>query len=297
MEIISIKDIKSRMYMADYVDDDIIAGNSLDDVMSGNENVRINFCLIIFCIEGYLQVTVNNLTYKLMKNDMLTCVPSSIIEDVLLGNTHKVKVFGFSSRFLELITVGEPNVVNILQYIKTTPKRHLPSTQLDPSILSMYGNLIMKTSAKRTKIFREKIMKSILTAFFCELMAENTNYIGMSDMSDDNDTKRANVVYKSFMTTLANDDGTHRSVCYYADKLCYSTKYLSYVVKSISGRTATAWINEHVIEIIKSYLKYSDKSVKEIAQILDFPNLSFFGKYVKRHTGLSPVAYQNSPKE
>ncbi len=294
MEIISIKDIKNRFHAADYVDDDIMAGSSLEEVMADNENVRINFCLIIFCIEGYLQVTVNNVTFKLMKNDMLTCVPSSIIEGVMLGNTHKVKVFGFSTRFLELITAGEPNAVNILQYVKTAPMRYVPSTQLDPSILSLYGEIIMKTCAGQTKCFRETIVKSILTAFFCELMAENMNYI---NSSDDSDTKRADVICKQFMTMLANDDGTHRSVSYFADKLCYSAKYLSYVVKSISGRTATAWINEHVIEIIKSYLRYSDKSIKEIAQILDFPNLSFFGKYVKRHTGLSPVAYRNMPKE
>lgn len=61
--------------------------------------------------------------------------------------------------------------------------------------------------------------------------------------------------------------------------------------------TATSWINDHTIEIVKHHLRHSDKSVKEIADAMGFPNLSFFGKYVKRHTGLSPVAYRNHKPE
>ena len=44
-------------------------------------------------------------------------------------------------------------------------------------------------------------------------------------------------------------------------------------------------------------LKKSDKSIKEIVNELDFPNLSFFGKYVKRHTGLSPKQYREQLSE
>lgn len=283
--------------MADYVDDDIMAGSSLSDVMDGHKSVRVNFCLIVFCMEGCLQITVNNETYTLRKEDMLTCLPSSIIGEVLLSNTHQVKVFGFSVRFLEMVAVGEPDIDNIFQFIKKTPVRHLISTKLDPSILLMYGTIITKKATDRTISFKVKTMKSLFTAFFCEIISETTNYIQQSGSEEEPEAKRAFVVYKSFMKTLAGDDGTHRSLNYYADKLCYSTKYLSYVVKSISGRTATTWINEHVIEIIKYNLRYSEKSIKEIADMLGFPNISFFGKYVKRHTGLSPVAYRNSPKE
>ena len=51
-------------------------------------------------------------------------------------------------------------------------------------------------------------------------------------------------------------------------------------------------VNEFIIEDITELLKYSEKSIKEIANYLEFPNLSYFGKYVKAHTGMSPTQYR-----
>ena len=197
--------------MADYVDNEVMAGNSLSDIMAGHEGVRVNFCLVVFCFEGQLQVNVNNKTVTLRKDDMLTCVPSTIIGEALLGNTHKVKVFGFSTKFLEVLTAGEQNIDNIIQFMKSNPVRHLSSTQLDPSVLSMYGEIIMRKATERTKRFKEKIMKEIFAAFFCELMAETTEHIDETEV-EDNEATRAHFVYKNFMKALAGDDGTHRSV-------------------------------------------------------------------------------------
>lgn len=78
----------------------------------------------------------------------------------------------------------------------------------------------------------------------------------------------------------------HRSVSYYADALCYTPKHFSKVIKQACGRTPLDLINETTIEHIKYRLKRSDKSVKEIAEEFNFPNQSFFGKYVKMHLGL-----------
>ena len=82
---------------------------------------------------------------------------------------------------------------------------------------------------------------------------------------------------------LSKDNGIHRSVGYYADALCYSPKHFSKVIKQACGRTPLDLINENAIEHIKYRLKHSDKSIKEIAEEFDFPNQSFFGKYVKSY--------------
>ena len=62
--------------------------------------------------------------------------------------------------------------------------------------------------------------------------------------------------------------------------------------KNVSGKTATEIINAFVVEDIRQRLEYSEKSIKEIAQELDFPSISFFGKYVKAHLGVSPKEYR-----
>lgn len=47
-----------------------------------------------------------------------------------------------------------------------------------------------------------------------------------------------------------------------------------------------------VLTDVRYQLKYSQKSIKEIADYLDFPNISFFGKFVRRHVGCSPKEYR-----
>jgi len=83
-----------------------------------------------------------------------------------------------------------------------------------------------------------------------------------------------------------------RSVSFYAGKLYVTPKYLSSLVKAVSGKTAGEWIAEIVVLESKVLLKSSSKSIQEISVELNFANQSFFGKYFKQHTGMSPYAYK-----
>ena len=85
-----------------------------------------------------------------------------------------------------------------------------------------------------------------------------------------------------------------RPVYYYADALYITPKYLTVVCKEVSGKTASDWIEEYLAEDISFYLRNTSKSMKEICEILNFPNVSFFGKYVRQHFGMTPTDYRNS---
>ena len=78
----------------------------------------------------------------------------------------------------------------------------------------------------------------------------------------------------------------------YADELCITPKYLSVVCKNNSGKTASEWITEHLLEDIRYYLRQTDMSIKEVSHQLGFPNTSFFGKYVKEHFGMTPIQFR-----
>ena len=64
------------------------------------------------------------------------------------------------------------------------------------------------------------------------------------------------------------------------------------MIRNVSGRSAAAWIDEFVILEAKNLLKYSTMSIQEVAYALNFANQSFFGKYFKHHTSMSPSAYK-----
>ena len=88
-------------------------------------------------------------------------------------------------------------------------------------------------------------------------------------------------VFHNFVKLLKEVYPKPRNVNFYADKLCITPKYLSSICKKISGYTASDFINRYVIKDIQILLKRSDKTIKEICNELDFPNLSFFGRFVK----------------
>lgn len=83
-------------------------------------------------------------------------------------------------------------------------------------------------------------------------------------------------------------------MAFYARELCLTPKYLSSVVKKTTNRTVTEWINETVVLDAKTQLKSSQMTVQQIANYLNFPTPSFFGRFFKKHTGMTPKAYRLS---
>ena len=96
--------------------------------------------------------------------------------------------------------------------------------------------------------------------------------------------------FKRFINLLESSYPKQRAVSYYADCLYITPKYLSSVCKRIGGQRPSDIIDSYVLKDIDYLMKHTTKSVKEIANELEFPNLSFFGKYVKKHLGVSPKA-------
>ena len=84
----------------------------------------------------------------------------------------------------------------------------------------------------------------------------------------------------------------HRNVQFYADTLCVSSKHLTETIKEVTGRTSGEWIEEAVILEAKVLLRDQRISVAQVAEDINFPDQSSFGKYFKKHTGLSPSDYR-----
>ena len=103
---------------------------------------------------------------------------------------------------------------------------------------------------------------------------------------------RAEEYFRQFTELLGEHYKHERSVGFYARQLCITPKYLTTLIKRISGKSVSEWIDNYVILEAKTLLKYSNMSVQEIAYYLNFPNQSFFGKYFKSHTGMTPSAYR-----
>lgn len=105
---------------------------------------------------------------------------------------------------------------------------------------------------------------------------------------------RHTAYFNAFIEELSHNYMQERSVGFYADRLHLTPKYLTTLLRTTTGRTATQWIDDYVVLEAKNLLKYSSMNIQEVAYYLHFPNQSFFGKYFKQHTGMTPSAYRAS---
>lgn len=80
----------------------------------------------------------------------------------------------------------------------------------------------------------------------------------------------------------------------YAAQLGLPAKQLSAVVKAQSGKPAIKHVHERLVLEARRLLFYTDQSLKEIAFELGFSEASYFSRFFKRETGLTPLAYRTS---
>jgi len=93
---------------------------------------------------------------------------------------------------------------------------------------------------------------------------------------------------------LKDNYKTERSPRFYADKLFITTKYLSSILKKVTGRSINSWLEEAIILGAKLLLKSTDLTVLQVSEELSFPNPSYFGRYFKKATGMTPKDYRDS---
>ncbi|GAB3942873.1 helix-turn-helix domain-containing protein [Spirosoma harenae] len=84
------------------------------------------------------------------------------------------------------------------------------------------------------------------------------------------------------------------TVSYFADKLSLSSKYLSDMLKQLTGLTAQQHIHEKLIEKAKEKLSITQLSISEIAYELGFEHSQSFSKLFKAKTKQSPVEFRQS---
>ena len=112
-------------------------------------------------------------------------------------------------------------------------------------------------------------------------------------IKDDADVRTsADNISRAFLKMVKDNFRSERQLKYYADMLCITPRYLSRVVKDTTGSTAADWIERYVVLEARALLKSTDMTIQQISDYLNFPSQTFFGKYFKRRTGLSPKEYR-----
>lgn len=273
-----------------YLDDNIAVLDNISSIMETNETASKMDCFMVaFCQEGSLNVQINGKNYQLDADYCAILPPGTIIRKMNSGESYVLKIAVASQDFLNDILSPSNDTCNVIRYLYNNPI--FPISPKESYKMYLYKELLMNLVQEIPHAYSKQTRRYHFAGMFCEMMAALNKQIPEHERSDVN-RNRSIIIARDFIQMVNADNGSHRSVSYYADRLFYSPKYLCTIVRQVTGKTPIQIINEHAIKEIKQKLKNSDLSIKEIADYFDFSNPSFFGKYVKNHLGISPLQYR-----
>lgn len=281
-----------------FLKDDII--NLGDDFILARQNnnidlqllkypSRINGFIAAYCKQGRFRCKINLTEYEVHDGMLVLNIPDNIIQMTPVSDgLVEMTILAVSPQFM---TTWRSDLNKIFIDAITVLKN--PIIEMFPEeveLASGYFALIDKIVNSDTSYKMESI-GYLLTSVFYLIGGFVKRRISDGSVDKSSNTRHKKM-FESFLELVENYHITERKVGFYADKLCITPKYLSKIIKNVSGMSASDIIDNYVILEAQHLLRHTDLTAKEIADKLNFANQSFFHKYFKSHTGQTPNEYR-----
>lgn len=260
--------------------------------------IRFDGATLVLVREGSLDISINSEIYKMKPGDLAVTMPIDLINaTATAGDTIDIYTLFLSLDFIKGINFD----LSILQPVQFINQRPLLTFDADQQRLIInYLRLLHQcalnneVSINHLDVIATSIGRNIVVALLYQLayfsakthMAENV-VVNLPSTR----TRKLNYV-REFIRVVEQNFRLERNVAFYADKLCITPKYLSLMVKEVTGLSAASIIDRYVITEAKNMLRFSGDTIQQVAYKLNFANQSAFGKYFKHLTGQSPTTFR-----
>ena len=243
--------------------------------------------LIVICTEGIAQFDYDGQQIRLHKDDLFLYMAHSVVTNFMSSSDFNCRQIWFSRG--ELWNISKYGEVSLsdLPYLKRHPIMHL--TEDDVKLLDNYFQLLCLRMRDPSPVLYSNIVRSLVSTMMLEILSmvrrqepENTVTTGVHRQRLANE----------FMRLVEQSDGRIRKVDDFANQLNITPKYLSTLLKETMNRRPSEMIHFYTLKAIEHRLRYTDMTMQEIANDLNFANASFFGKYFKEHAGMTPLDFR-----
>jgi len=240
-----------------------------------------------FCLEGCAEVEINLIRHTVTKNELILILKNHILFHHAISEDFRFVTISISNDFFHSMS-NELRKYPLYFLLK----QKFPSLKLNNDEMNQimeFNNLMWKYAGDEQNKYRSDLVRHLLSLVFINIYW----CAAKQKLEKPPASSRREAVIGSFFSLIFEHFKEAKDVSFYADKLCVSPKYLSTVTKDVVGRTAKECI-DHFVIIECKFLLDSNLTIQEVSQQLNFPNQSFFGKYFKKHTGMSPLNYRHT---
>lgn len=270
----------------------------------------LTYGAILICRKGKAMLNVNYKDWELYEGAVITLFPNDVVELKVDGDCKSPQTENGDCRSPETENgdCKSPQTANSFQaeILKYNPSLlREASLQLEQTVYSslrkdrcrqdtpvvtniingMFGLLKVYFDQSECTCISQLVLCQLKAFFigFHEYLQRNPQY-----RPDEVKSYRVRELFNRFMMLLEKDYKISRDVNYYAEKMNISSKYLTNIVSQVTGHTPKTIIDQYVILQLKMHLKRTTQSIKEMAWEFHFADVSFFCRYFKKHTGLTP---------
>ena len=260
----------------------------------------LTYGAILICRKGKARLNVNYKDWELYEGAVITLFPNDVVELKVDGdckspqtengdckspqtaNSFQAEILKYNPSLLREASLQLEQTV----YSSLREDRCRQDTPVVTNIINgMFGLLKVYFDQSECTCISQLVLCQLKAFFigFHEYLQRNPQY-----RPDEVKSYRVRELFNRFMMLLEKDCKISRDVNYYAEKLNISSKYLTNIVSQVTGHTPKTIIDQYVILQLKLHLKRSTQSIKEMAWEFHFADVSFFCRYFKKHTGLTP---------
>ena len=238
----------------------LLTSDTFQILKEGQIISTFNKCGIFYCQRGSVEVSLEGCHYHIKPGDVYIYIASTLVH--LLHKSEDAEGIMVEVDFYYILPI-----VNKVINAEDCQKENVQYQHLKLELIKSMG---------------QTICYEILNMYFTNQPLQPLQQ-GKKD-----------VVFQNFMLSLFRFYRKERDVSFYARMQHITPRYFSAIIKEKTGDSALQWIVRMVITEAKQLLEESDLSIKEIADQLNFPTQSFFGKYFKQYVGVSPKEYRNN---
>lgn len=244
---------------------------------------RTEQILLLYCHASEFVYRINMIEYHLRHGDLLI-VPANSIGEIEIVTEMNGIFFSIGQGFTP-VDVGIRGYLDIHEQTIRTPLLHLSGAMQD-RFLAVCRQIEFFMQDRNNR-FSVDLVCAYLKVLYLTIAEAHDSYRRHIEAFP----ARKMTVLKQFFELLEKNFRRERQVSFYADRLCLSQKYASQLIRNTSGKLAGDWIQERVILEAKLLLLDGKHNVQQVADELNFSSQSFFGRYFKQATGLSPKEY------
>ena len=260
-----------------YVDEHIYIAMNAQDFglkhLRRDQPYRVDEGRVMMVTQGWVRVVINLEEQRLERQSLIVLVPDSIFEILEWSSDFDMQAFTF--KHLPIFTSMSHHTILTLDDDEWL-------------LVSEYVRLIWH------EVQRRPLLPETITHLQTALLLELKRIADREESRWQHSASRQDKTFHKFLALVNQYGLRERKIEFYADKLCVTPNHLGAVIKRASGLTVMQWINRHAIQKAKVLLRYSDLPVWEVAERMNFANPSFFSKFFKGETGMTPGEYRKN---